>query len=408
MTIAKLEHDRIVLPGIATVHSHAFQRALRARTERPSTAAKTFWSWRGLMYALAQKLNPESIYALSHYAFVELALAGVTTVGEFHYVQHQADGTPYDDRIVLADAVIRAARDAGLRIVLLRVMYERAGAGLPPEPGQRRFCDAKPDDAFRDLEAISSRFKGDSAVSIGIAPHSLRAVKKETLRAALAYARTHDLPLHMHVAEQPREVDECVHEHGMRPVEFLDAFGALDENFVAVHATHLADNEIALMSDANSIACICRSTERDLGDGLSRAAGLHAAGVRITTGIDSHSITDPFEELRSIELDERSRFGKRHAAIDATALLDGATRIAFDALGLGSRHHDDRVELDANHVALLGAANDDLIDDHVVYAGAPSAIRNVTVAGNKIVVDGKHPKLEAARDAYLKTLRTLV
>ncbi len=284
------------LPALATAHSHAFQRALRGAAERPGPeGTDDFWSWRAAMYRLADSLTPESIHAISRVAYRELHRAGVRTVGEFHYVHHQPGGAPYADRTVLADAVIRAARDEGLRVALLRVVYARAGAGRPPEGPQRRFCDDDVDHALADVDALRARWAGDPCVRIGVAPHSVRAVPPAWLRPAAEHAARHALPLHMHVAEQAREFDECLAETGRRPVELLADHGVLGDRFVAVHATHLAPHEPRLLGEAGAFACLCPTTERDLGDGLPDVGALRSAGVRLCAGVDSHVITCPWK-----------------------------------------------------------------------------------------------------------------
>jgi formimidoylglutamate deiminase len=299
------------LPALATAHSHAFQRALRGDAQRPGPETDDFWSWRTAMYALAEGLTPESIHAVSRVAYRELHRAGVRTVGEFHYVHHQPGGAPYDDRTVLADAVIQAARDEGLRITLLRVIYARAGAGRAPEGAQRRFSDPDLDRALADVDALRARWAGDEAVRIGVAPHSVRAVPPSWLRPIAEYAARLKLPLHMHVAEQPAEIAGCVAETGRRPVELLADHGVLGPRFVAVHATHLAPHEPGLLGAAGAFACLCPTTERDLGDGLPDVTALRAAGVRLCAGIDSHVLTSPLEDLRGIDLGERLRTGRR-------------------------------------------------------------------------------------------------
>jgi formiminoglutamate deiminase len=305
-------HGRaLVLPGFVTAHSHAFQRGLRGRTQRHAGATGTFWSWRGAMYALAESLTPESLYALSHRAFVELARAGVVAVGEFHYVHHGPDGTPYAERTVLADQVIRAALDAGLAISLLRVAYARAGAGRAPEGVQKRFSDPSPEHVLADVETLRARWKSEPKVRVGIAPHSVRAVPREWLGPLAEHARVHALPLHMHVAEQQGEIDECLAEHGRRPVELLADAGVLSERFCAVHATNLTETEARLLGEAGAQACICPTTERDLGDGLADLALLRAHGVALSVGVDSHVITDHLEEIRALESHERLRLRKR-------------------------------------------------------------------------------------------------
>jgi len=405
VTAIRRDGARIVLPGIATAHSHAFQRGMRGYVQRAPTPG-SFFSWREAMYALAESLDPESLYALSHFAFVELALAGVTCVGEFHYVHHQKDGTPFDDRTVLSDAVIRAALDAGLRITLLRTVYERAGFGRVMESGQRRFCDARVDDALADVDVLEKRYANEPRVRIGLAPHSLRAVTRPSLEACARYAQQHRMPLHAHVSEIEREVRECIAEHGARPVEVLAATHVLGDRFTAVHATHLSAREIALLGEARAFACVCRTTERDLGDGFPDVWALARSGARFVTGTDSHASSCPFEEARAIELDERPRTNARTVALDADALLDVLSTSAYASLGWPDASVD-AVTLDANDPALVGV-DDAHLADAVIFAGTPRAVRDVVVAGSRIVADGRHAGYEAARQGFERAVRAVM
>jgi len=399
------EDEHLVLPGLATAHSHAFQRALRGRTHRRSAHGRSgsFWSWRGLMYQLAGALDPRSIYDLSRYAFVELAMSGVTAVGEFHYVHHQPDGTPYDDRTELADAVIRAALDAGIRVSLLRVIYQRPGLGRPLEPTQRRFSDDDVEDALKDVEALISRWAGEPRVTVGVAPHSVRAVPLEALREAAAFTDARGLPLHMHVSEQRREIHECLAEHGRRPVQLLADEGLLSERFVGVHATHLDAAEIRALGEARAFACVCRTTERDLGDGLPRLGDLLRSGARLCFGTDSHAIGDPFEEARAAELDERSRTEKR-ALVEPDALFDAASAEGYAALGMGGREREDVVRLDGPELAGVDAP----FEDAVIFAANARCVREVEVAGERLVEGGVHRAYDDARVKYEATLRALL
>jgi formiminoglutamate deiminase len=404
-SLARRDGDTYVLPGLATAHSHAFQRALRGRTQRRARAAGSFWTWRGLMYALVERVDPESLYALSHFAFVELAMAGVTAVGEFHYVHHQADGTPYADRTLLADTVVRAARDAGLRVAMLRCVYERAGFGRALEAGQRRFVDRDVDDALRDVESLRTRHAGDPCVRIGLAPHSVRALSRPWLEALAAYAREHTLPVHAHVSEQRREVQESLAEHGLRPLALLDSLGLVDARFVAVHATHLAPEEARLLGAARAFACVCRSTERDLGDGPGQSAALVRAGARLCTGVDSYANSDPFEEARAIELDERVRAEARQVVGEARLLLEAASAGGYAAIGMAGAEAADRVVLDAHDAALAGGPDD--ADEAVLWGAGPRAVREVHVDGVRIVEEGVHRGYDAARVAYERAIRRL-
>jgi formimidoylglutamate deiminase len=373
------------LPSLSTAHSHAFQRAMRGRAQRPVHEAATpddFWTWRGQMYEVASSLTPESIHALSLVAFRELARAGVRTVGEFHYVHHQPDGTPYEDRTILADVVVEAAKDAGLRVALLRVAYHRAGPDRPADPAQRRFCDASVDDVLRDVDTLRARWRLDPEVVIGVAPHSVRAVPPSWLAPLRDYAIRDEVPFHMHVAEQQREIDECVAESGRRPMELLAEHGVLSDRFVAVHATNLMPHEAKLLGGARSFACICATSERDLGDGLPDIGALRAAGVRLCTGVDSHVVVDPIDDLRALETHERLRTRTRVTFAPASGTpaeqlwregsLQGAAACGFgDAGGF--------VVLRRDHPA-LELVDDEFVLDAVVFGGSPGIIERVELA----------------------------
>ena len=285
---------------------------MRGAAQRPGpVGCDDFWSWREAMYSLAARLDPAQMYRIARVAYAEMHAAGVRTVGEFHYLHHQPDGTPYDDRTCMSDALIRAARDEGLRIALLRVIYTRAGEARPPAGAQRRFSDPSLDTALADVDSLRARYQHDDDVRIGVAPHSVRALPPAWLAPIAAYAHQHKLPIHMHVAEQTDEIAACLAETGKRPVELLHHHGLLGPRFVAVHATHLLAHEATMLGAARAFVCLCPTTERDLGDGLPNISALDAAGVRFCVGIDSHVITAPLEELRGIELGERLRSQRR-------------------------------------------------------------------------------------------------
>jgi formimidoylglutamate deiminase len=375
----------LVLPALSTAHSHAFQRAMRGRGQRPVQAgagADDFWTWRGQMYALASSLTPESIHASSLVAFAELARAGVRTVGEFHYVHHQPDGTPYGDRTILADAVIDAAKQSGLRIALLRGAYHRAGPGRDAEAGQRRFCDAQVDDVLRDFDALRARWGRDPDVVIGVAPHSVRAVPPSWLAPLRDCAARHGVPLHMHVAEQAREVDECVAETGRRPVELLADCGMLSDRFVGVHATHLQPHEARLLGEARAFACICATTERDLGDGLPDLSALRAAGARLCTGVDSHVLVDPIDDLRALETHERLRTRTRvtfRPAVGTPAEELWREGSIHGAAACGFADAGGHVVIGRDHPA-LALVDDEFLLDAIVFGAGPGIIERVLPA----------------------------
>lgn len=381
----KVEGRSIVLPALTTAHSHAFQRAMRGQAQRPprrdgeapaAAIPQDFWSWRGAMYRIANELGPETIESISRVAYRELHRAGVRTVGEFHYVHHQPDGTPYEDRTLLADAVIRAAKAEGLRISLLRVAYHRAGPGREAEPGQRRFCDPSPELVIRDVETMRARYKYDPDVRIGLAPHSVRACPPEWIRDLSRYADDAAMPFHMHVAEQPREIEECVAETGRRPFDFLANIDVLRPTFVAVHATHMLPHEAMLLGQARSFACICATTEADLGDGLPDLRALRESGTRFCVGVDSHVLTDPLADLRGLETLARLKEQRRITFVpddeDASPAaelwragsLEGAIACGFaDAGGT--------VRIPRDHPA-LALVDDEHLLDAIVFGGTPS------------------------------------
>jgi formiminoglutamate deiminase len=367
-----MDRPMLVLPALATAHSHAFQRAMRGDAQRPGP--DDFWSWRAAMYRAASSLDPESIHRISRVAFRELFAAGVRTVGEFHYIQHQPDGTPYDDRTVMSDAVVRAAKDEGLRIALLRVAYHRAGPGRDAEPGQRRFCDPTVDDVLRDVDTLAARYKDDPDVRVGVAPHSVRAVPPAWIPELAAYATRASMPLHMHVAEQPREIAECVAETGKRPVELLAELGVLSDRFVAVHATHLEPHEAKLLGDAKAFACVCPTTEADLGDGLPDLVSLRASGARLCTGIDSHVITDVVADLRGLETLARLRTQKRVTFAPPAPSRTPAEQLwregsLHGALACGFSDEGGTVAIRRDHPA-LALVPEELLLDAVVFGGS--------------------------------------
>ncbi len=359
------------------------------------------------MYALACKLDPDSLYDLARFAYAELAMSGVTAIGEFHYVHHQPGGRPYDNRTELSEVMIRAAQDVGIRICLQRVLYQRAGVGLPLETGQERFCDKRLEDGLADVEMLRSRYENTPGVTIGLALHSVRALSLDWIREASSYAKRMRLPLHMHLSEQQRELRECKQEHGTTPVALMNDNGILDEHFVAVHATHLDPAEVAALGASNAFVCVCRTTERDLGDGHCDARALREAGARFCTGIDSHALCDPFEEARAIELDQRTADQGRMRAANATQLLAAATAEGYESLGMFKTCEKDEVRLRADDAALVGAT-DAHLDDVVIFGASPRAVDSVCVGGTQIVQQGQHRDYQAIRERYERTFQSLL
>ncbi len=363
------------LPALATAHSHAFQRAMRGTAQRPGPS--DFFSWRAQMYRVAMSLTPESIERISRVAFDELFAAGVRTVGEFHYIHHQADGTPYAERTLLSEIVVSAARAAGLRVCLLRVAYNRAGPGVVAEAGQKRFCDGDVDAVLRDVDTLRAKYKHDPDVRVGVAPHSVRAVPPAWIAPLAEYATKHALPFHMHVAEVAREVNECLEETMKRPVELLADLGVLSERFCGVHCTNLEPHEARLLGQARAFACICATTERDLGDGLPDLGTLRSSGARLCTGIDSHVITDPFDDMRALETHERLRtrtrvtFTPEHTT-PAEALWREGSIEASAACGFDEKTSP-TIEIERDHPALALVEEENLLDA-IVFSGSPQLV----------------------------------
>lgn len=339
-------------------------------------ASDAFTGWRDAMYQLAGSLTPESIYQISLVAYRELAAAGVLTVGEFHCVHHQSDGAPYDDRLVMSDAVIRAAKDAGLRIALLRVIYGRGGKDQAPVGAQRRFCDASLDQGLADIDALVARYRSDPDVNIGVAPHSVRAVPPEWLEDIGTFAFDHGLPMHIQIAERSTEVDACLAETKRRPVELLSDHGLLCEQLVAVHATHITTGEARLLGEAGSFVCVCPTTERDLGAGLPNVSDLVKNRVRLCLGVDAYALGDPFEEMRGLELGERQRTGQRFG--EGTLSAEHLWKIASDegAHALGFDDAGGQIEIDRKSPALELVEDEHLLGA-LVFSGSSRLVDRV-------------------------------
>jgi len=383
----------VTLPGLANVHSHAFQRALRGRTH---AGTGSFWTWREQMYAAAAGLDPDRCLALARATFAEMALAGVTVVGEFHYVHHQPGGAPYDDPNAMGKALLEAAAEVGIRITLLDACYLHGGIGVEPNEVQRRFSDGS---AERWATRVAELPDGPTA-RVGAAIHSVRAVDPESAATVAAWAREREAPLHAHVSEQPAENEACLAAYGRTPVALLAGAGALSERFTAVHATHLADGDLELLGSARAACCLCPTTERDLADGIGPAGALARAGAPLCLGSDSNAVIDLFEEARAVELDERlaTRVRGHHAA---SALLRAATATGNERLGWreGGRIAPgalaDLVTVSLDGVRLAGTDAAHAVES-LVFAATAADVRHVTVGGRAVVRDGAHVTLDVA------------
>ncbi|HEU5230391.1 MAG TPA: formimidoylglutamate deiminase [Ktedonobacteraceae bacterium] len=377
-----------LLPGFVNAHSHVFQRLLRGHTHRPLSEQDTFWTWRTAMYEAAQQLDPDRLYDVALYTYREMVAAGYTTVGEFHYLHHQPDGQPYANANAMAEAIVYAGRDAGIRVVLLMTAYAQSGFNQPPEEGQRRFCDASVDALLARIDAL--RVAG---IPVGIAPHSVRAVPESWFHAIAGYCHAHHLPLHVHADEQRAEIEQCQAAYRCPPIELLERFGALSPLTTVVHATHASQAEISLLARYGCTVCVCPTTEGDLGDGIAPYAELVAFHIPIAIGSDSNTRLDPIEELRWAEYSARMRYQRRRVLIaderssPGPRLLDygtarGAAALSVETGMIAPGMLADFVAIDLEHPTMAGWSEDDLLD--VLFFGASSEVITQTwVQGKK-------------------------
>jgi formiminoglutamate deiminase len=385
----------LTIPGLANAHSHAFHRALRGRTQ---TGTGSFWTWRDVMYRATERLDPDRYHRLARATFAEMALAGITVVGEFHYLHHQPDGTPYANLNAMGEALLAAAGEAGIRITLLDTLYLHGGLTadgyMPTEGTQRRYDDGDSASWVQRVDRLSS----SPTQRIGAAIHSVRAVDPDAMRVVAAWADERDAPLHAHVSEQQAENAQCLAHHGVSPTGLLRGVGVLGRRFTAVHATHLSYDEVATYAAARASVCLCPTTERDLGDGIGPTSPLAEAGVVMTLGSDSHAVIDLLEEARAVELDERLRAERRgiHSAADllAMATVNGHARLGWDDAGMiSSGCRADLVTISLDSVRTAGATADTAIET-AVFAASAADITHVVVDGIAVVTDGRHTTID--------------
>ena len=395
------------LPGIANLHSHAFQRAMAGLAERQTDPNDSFWTWRETMYAMAARFTPELLHAVASQLYVEMLEAGYTTVCEFHYLHHAPDGQPYAPATAMGDALLAAARDTGIRVILLPVLYMAGGLdGRPLSERQRRFGHEV--DAYLKLLDALRTHEGEG-VRIGCALHSLRAVPPPAMREVLA-ALPAETRVHIHIAEQVPEVEECIALRGARPVRWLLDNAKVDGRWTLVHATHLDEAEVRGIADSGATVAICTTTEGNLGDGLFPLRDYLDAGGRWGVGSDSHISVSPVEELRWLEYGQRLATRRRNIASSmrspsvGTTLFDGVLASAADSTGFDVR---DRVVLDADAPILAGATESDLID-RWIFSGNANAVRDVEVAGVRVVEDGRHRGQDAIAARYREAMRALL
>ncbi len=401
----------IALPGLVNAHSHGFQRLLRGPTQYRGPSEDSFWTWRRVMYQCLAQLSPDDIYTITRHLYLEMAASGTSHVGEFHYVHHQPDGTPYPDSLAMSKAIIAAAKDAGLRLTLLRTIYLRGDFDAEPQPQQRRFIDPDLKSVRTSLDALIEL--EDAHCTVGLAPHSVRAVPPEALKELKS--EYHDRPFHMHVSEQPRENAGCHQHYGMSPVRLLEESECLDPRTVLVHATHVSTDDISVIAQRGAQVCFCPSTEADLGDGLGPARDYLKAGVSLSLGTDGQTFSSLLEEARRLEMHERLRLEVRNAlpleasqssgSVCFQAATDGGRMALGDpteSLSVGS--YFDIFTVRERDPFIAGVAEEDILNA-ITFSLPSSHIESTWVAGNKVhsrndtaQLEHSSQELQATRD----------
>jgi formimidoylglutamate deiminase len=410
------ERHRIGLPGISNLHSHAFQRAMAGLTEIRGSAADSFWSWRELMYRFVGHMTADDIEAVAAQAYVEMLEAGFTRVGEFHYIHHDEHGAPYGNIGELAERMAASAQLTGIGLTLLPVFYAHAGfGGRAPDQGQRRFINDV--DGFARLMDQSRRaVAGLEGAIIGLAPHSLRAVTPDELGAILNLADGG--PVHIHIAEQTREVDECIAWSGQRPLQWLFDHAAVDRRWCLIHATHASVEEISRLAQSGAVAGLCPITEANLGDGTFNAPEFLKCVGTFGIGSDSNVLIGVDDELRQLEYSQRLVQRARNVmagqalastgrALFETALKGGSQALGVAGCGLVEGGFADIISLDARHVALAGRSGDTILDSWIFGAGR-ALVDCVWARGRKIVQDGAHHDRETIARRFVQTLERLL
>ncbi|MCK8787209.1 formimidoylglutamate deiminase [Roseomonas sp. NAR14] len=415
-----------VIPGLPNLHSHAFQRAMAGGAERrspPEARAAdgghdSFWTWRDTMYRFVGLLSPDDAEAVAAQLYVECLEAGYTAVAEFHYLHHAPDGRPYADRAEMALRHLEAARQAGIGITMLPSLYRHGGIfGREPAPGQRRFLNDL-DGFSRIVQRVREAVEGDPQAGWGVAPHSLRAVTPTMLHALAGL----DAPIHIHAAEQRREVAECVAATGARPVRWLLDHAPLDARWCLIHCTHMEPDEVRDLAATSAVAGLCPTTEASLGDGLFALPGWLAAGGMLGIGSDSQVSSSPREELRQLETGQRLALRQRSVATDAAnphpgrvlveAALAGGARASGRPIGaIAPGMRCDLVELDISHPSLVGYADDALLDAWILGAtgnATRNPVRSVHCGGARVVTQGRHVEAEAVASAFASVMRRLL
>ncbi|WP_027574644.1 formimidoylglutamate deiminase [Bradyrhizobium sp. WSM1743] len=410
------ERHAIALPGLASLHSHAFQRGMAGLAELRGDSTDTFWTWRETMYRFALAMTPDDVAAVATLLYVEMLEHGFTRVGEFHYLHHDRDGSPYAELGEMATRIAEAAEASGIALTLLPSFYAHGSfGGAAPHHGQRRFiCSV---DQFAELMTASRNAIANlPSANIGIAPHSLRAVTPDELRAIIPLADGG--PVHIHAAEQVKEVEDCLAWSSQRPVQWLLEHAPVDHRWCLIHATHTTDEEVAAFAKTGAVAGLCPITEASLGDGIFPAREFLDAGGLFGVGTDSNVLVGIADELRQLEYGQRLRHRQRNVLSGGAgrstgrtlfddALAGGARALAQTAVGLAPGARADIVTLDAAHPSLAGRTGDAVIDGWIFAAGG-AAIDCVWAGGQKVVEGGRHKLRQVARERFNAAVRRLV
>ena len=409
------ERHAIGLPGLSNVHSHGFQRGMAGLTETRGTSCDNFWTWRELMYRFVGRMTPEDVEAITAQAYVEMLEAGFTTVGEFHYIHHDPWGAPYGNLGEMAERVIAAAEASGIGLTLLPVFYAHAGfGGRAADDGQRRFINSI--DQFGRLMESSRRAAGGcEGIKFGIAAHSLRAVAPDELAAIVPLAAGG--PVHIHAAEQVKEVEDCLAWSGSRPVEWLLDHAAVNRRWCLIHATHMTDEEARALAATGAVAGLCPVTEANLGDGIFNATPFFGAGGRFGIGSDSNVLIGASDELRQLEYAQRLTRRARNVLATSGqvstghALFEGALAGGTQALGviggLAQGHAADIISLDADSPALAGRSGDAILDSWIFGSRRP-LVDCVWTSGRRVVTSGRHHQAERVAAGFRHRLEGLL
>jgi formimidoylglutamate deiminase len=403
------DHARWRRPGIANLHSHAFQRAMAGLAERQGDPADSFWTWREAMYRIAARFDPDALHAVAAQLYAEMLEAGYTRVCEFHYLHHAPDGKRYDDPAAMSDALVRAARDTGIRMTLLPVLYMAGGFDARPLSARQQRFGFDVDGYLRLFESLRAR--ENHTLRVGCALHSLRAVPERAMSEVLD-ALPEGTPIHIHVSEQIGEVQDCLALRGARPVEWLLANADVGRDWTLVHATHLDENEIAGIARSGATVALCPTTEANLGDGLFPMREFRAAGGRWGIGSDSHISVSPVEELRWLEYGQRLLSRHRNIVADAGSpsvgetLLRGVAGSRASATGFADAD-DEWIVLDADAPQFAGATDAD-ISDRWIFAGNRPLVREVRIGDEMPVADGRHRDRDAIAARYREAIGRLL